>query len=62
MKSVFWRGLKLLKENQYIGGRISVGNGKVDFKYDIPEGADNEYLKYLKDNKKEIKEFWEGIE
>ena len=49
--SAFWHALTLLKANPFIGGMWAIGNAECDFSaLEIPENANEAYLKYLADN------------
>lgn len=60
LKDCFYYALKLLKENNYITGMRAIGNAEIDLsELSIPKNTGKKYLKYLEDNKEEIRKFWE---
>lgn len=58
LQSVFWRALRLFKENAYLGGRSTVGNGLVVVDYEIPENADMLYLDHIEKNYEAMCEYF----
>jgi uncharacterized protein YerC len=57
--SCFWHSLRLLKENNMIGGMASVGNAEIDLSnLEIPEDEGKLYVDYLEENKIKIKDFF----
>lgn len=59
--SCFSHALKLFKENPYIGGMGSVGNGEIAIEWDDAQlGSSDEYCQYIDSNNEDIKEFWEN--
>ena len=57
--STFWHSLKLFDTSPYLGGMGAVGNGEIVPDWDLA-GNNEEYLKYLEENKETIKEFWKN--
>jgi hypothetical protein len=49
--SVFWRMIKLWKENNFIGGNSARDSGMIEINIEIPENSDKLYLDYLQKNK-----------
>ena len=61
--SAFWRMIKLFKESPYITAKGSVGHGEIDLSnIQIPENADDLYLKHIETNKESIKKQWSSID
>jgi CRISPR/Cas system CSM-associated protein Csm3 (group 7 of RAMP superfamily) len=58
IKSAFFHMLELFKQNPFIGGQSTTGNGELKLGYDIPENANTEYLNYLQDNQIAIQEYF----
>jgi len=56
--SVFWRMMKLWKENNFIGGNSARDSGMIDLNINIPENSDTLYLDYLQEHKDEILEYF----
>ncbi len=57
LTSVFWHGLDLLKKSEFIGGKSATGHGRVEYNFDIPEGASQPYIDYLEANKEAMRTF-----
>jgi len=58
MISAFWHMMKLWKQNNFIGGNSARDSGMIDIAIDIPENSDANYLKYIAEKSKEIKEYF----
>lgn len=56
----FWQTLRLFEASPYLGGMGSVGNGEIKPSWELKKNGEQLYLDYLKENKSEIKEFWEN--
>jgi len=61
MLSVFWRMMKLWKENNFIGGNSARDSGMIEIAMEIPENADAKYLEYISEKKEEIKEYFNAL-
>jgi len=54
--STLFRAISLWKKAPYIGGKSSIGFGKLKIDYKFPENAsDSEYLQFVSENKDKIK-------
>lgn len=58
LASAFWYALKLWKEFGFVGGNSARGYGKMDFKIDIPEGAETAYLEHIENVKDDALDFF----
>ena len=56
--SVFWRMLKLWKENNFIGGNSARDSGMIDLNINIPDDGDATYLQYIDDNRRNIQSYF----
>ncbi len=61
VKSAYWHVLELFRANPIIGGSSSVGNGLISQDYEIEEKAGDMYVKYLKEKKETILEYFGKI-
>lgn len=61
IQSAFWRMLKLFVREPFITAKGAVGYGEIDLSHLlalIPEDGDQLYLKYIADNKDDIRKIW----
>lgn len=58
MLSAFDHLLDLFKKNPYVGGISGIGFGKLDLDYEIKPAQTSLYRDYLKDNRKDIQEYF----
>jgi len=56
--AVMYRALHLLKEYAYVGGRSARGHGRMEFSYEVPEGAMQPYLDHVESVKDEARAFF----
>lgn len=58
--SAFWRAMKVFKNHGYLVGNSARDSGLVEIDIEVPVDGDQLYLDYLKENKTEIKEYFNG--
>lgn len=55
--STLTRALKIWMQNPYIGGKSSIGFGKLQIQYSMPSGAsEDHYVRFIEDNSDTIKQ------
>lgn len=58
LESCFWYGLSLWKEKPTIGGKGAIDFGSISLGYEVPNGAADAYLDYVKANKSAMLDYF----